>query len=145
MNSWFFCHSNVQNMFVCVWECNIREHLTAQWVILTCWLSCGSLFLTGIDERTNQASWASGGESSPTYESSRVRWPTKWCLWVAFPLHSTSFNTHYIKVVNSQCVLVSPHPCESRVLWPIIDIYLCGREDWLVFSLLVECFYRLSE
>ncbi|XP_036066292.1 transcription factor 12 isoform X3 [Oryzias melastigma] len=25
----------------------------------------------GIDERTNQASWASGGESSPTYESSR--------------------------------------------------------------------------
>uniref|UniRef100_A0A3Q2CPP1 Transcription factor 12-like n=1 Tax=Cyprinodon variegatus TaxID=28743 RepID=A0A3Q2CPP1_CYPVA len=28
---------------------------------------------SGMDERTNQASWAPGGESSPSYESSRVR------------------------------------------------------------------------
>lgn len=35
-----------------------------------------SISLTGLEERTNQASWAPAGESSPSYESSRVRWPS---------------------------------------------------------------------
>lgn len=39
----------------------------------TFWWSCESVFWTGMDERTSQASWASGGQSSPSYESSRVR------------------------------------------------------------------------
>lgn len=36
-----------------------------------------SLCVTGMEERTNQASWAPGGESSPSYDSSRVRWATR--------------------------------------------------------------------
>lgn len=36
-----------------------------------------SLCVTGMEERTNQASWGPGGESSPSYDSSRVRWATR--------------------------------------------------------------------
>ena len=93
-------------------------------VISSCWLSCASLALTGMDERTSQASWAPGGESSPSCETSRVRWPSPPRLWMAFMLHSTLFNTHYIKVVQSQC----------HVVGPVMDIFLCdytdGRWNW---------------
>lgn len=75
---------------------DIQRHRALNTHIVSCmfswlpnWLVC--LPLTGMDERTNQASWAPGGESSPTYESSRVRRPT-WPTWPSaaeWPFSST--------------------------------------------------------
>lgn len=62
-----------------------------------------SLCVTGMEERTNPASWAPGGESSPSYDSSRVRWATRQHLWLAFLLRSTSFNPCRMIAVHSKC------------------------------------------